>query len=452
MPRPCWSAVPVARGKVLGGSSSINAMLYVRGNRLDFDAWNHLGNEGWSYDEVLPYFKKSEDFTGGPSTYRGAGGPLTVIPHDRPTPVSECFFQAAAELGFADQGRGFDYNGERQDGSPFYYQATKTRAHTRASTAVAFLHPIIGKPNLTLRSHAQVTRLLLKGTRVSGVEYVQEGQLVQASADHEVILCGGVYETPKLLMLSGIGPARTLQAHGLPVVVDLPGVGQNLQDHLILGVCFLSTQEQPHAPTLLAETGLFTRTRPGIAHASPDLQLKCAGLKFVNPPYDREGPGFTIAPVLTQPQSVGEVTLRSHDPFEAARIQPNSLSSDADMQVFLEGIELSRALAHSSAFAGFVGEELAPGPRVKSRTELREFIRNNATTLWHAVGTCKMGHDAMAVVDPRLRVHGLQGLRIADASVMPRIIAGNTNAACIMIGEKAADSIQQTFLERRTQP
>jgi choline dehydrogenase len=437
--------VPVARGKLLGGCSSINAMLYVRGSRLDFDYWNYLGNEGWSYDELLPLFKRSEDFAGGADAYRATGGPLHVLTHDKPTPVSECLFDAASELGFADKGRGFDYNGAEQSGSAFRYQATKTKENTRASTAVAFLRPALGRPNLTVRTNAQAARLLLKGTRVVGVEYLQGGETLRVACDQEVIVCGGAYESPKLLMLSGLGPAATLQAHGIAVVADLPGVGQNLQDHMILGVCYLSQQEHPHGPTLLAETGLFTHTRPGLDHAAPNLQLKCGGLKFVSPQLDREGPGFTFAPVLTQPQSVGYVTLRSNSPLDTALLQPNYLLSDEDVQVFLKGIELSRELAHSRAFGEYTKLEIAPGPHVTSEADLRGFVRENAGTLWHAVGTCKMGRDAMAVVDPQLRVHGVQGLRVADASVMPRIVAGNTNAACIMIGEKAADLVRKAY-------
>lgn len=435
--------IPVARGKVIGGCSSINAMLHVRGSRFDFDYWNYLGNEGWSYDDLLPLFKKSEDFSGGADAYRSVGGPLRVVVHDKPTPVSECFFDAASEIGFTNKGRGFDYNGAEQTGSPFYYQSNKTREHTRASTAVAFLKPALSRPNLTVRSYAQATRLLFKGTRVIGVEYLQGGQPATVACDQEVIVCGGAYESPKLLMLSGVGPAATLKAHGITALVDLPGVGQNLQDHMIMGVCYLSKQEHPHGPTSIAETGIFTYTRDGLGHAAPNLQMKCGGLKFVSPQLDREGPGFTFAPVLTQPQSVGYVTLRSANPLDTAILQPNYLLSDEDMQVFLTGIELSRELAHSSAFAAFTKEEIAPGPDVKSVEDLRAFVRDNAGTLWHAVGTCKMGRDAQAVVDPQLRVHGIQGLRVADASVMPRIVAGNTNAACIMIGEKAADLIQK---------
>lgn len=432
--------VPVARGKVWGGSSSINAMVHVRGNRRDYDHWAELGNPGWSYQDVLPYFKRSEDFEGGESAYRGASGPLSVIVHADPTPVSELLFPAAVEIGLRDRGAAFDYNAEHQEDSPFYYQTTKTRQHRRASTAVAYLYPIRQKPNFTLLSNARVTRLLSAGGRVTGIEYLSDGRLAQARADREVIVCGGAYESPKLLMLSGIGPEQALRAHGLPVVADLPGVGQNLQDHMILGVCYLSRHEHPWPPTLIAETGFFSRTRPG--EPSPDLQMKFGGIKFVNPPYDREGPGFTFAPVIIQPRSVGQVTLRSADPQDLAILEPDYLRDPADIESFLAGIHMARALAATSALAEVVKVEIAPGPEVTSDADLVDFIRANAGTLWHPVGTCAMGTDQAAVVDAELRVRGVAGLRVADASVMPRIVAGNTNAACIMIGERAAELVR----------
>lgn len=432
--------IPVARGKVWGGSSSINAILHVRGNPKDFDTWNYLGNEGWSYQAVLPYFKRLESFAGGDSAYRGHDGPVNVITHDTPSPVSECLFEAASELGFANKGRDFDYNGAEQAGSPFYYQANK-KNHQRMSAAVAYLYPILERDNFTVLSHAQVSKLNISGQRVTGVTCVVSGETREIHANQEVIVSAGAYESPKLLMLSGIGAASTLREHGIDVVVDAPGVGQNLQDHMILGVCYLSNHEHPHGPTLISETGLFTHTKDGLEAAAPDLQIKCGGLKFVSPKYDQDGPGFTFAPVLTQPQSVGYVTLRSNNPTDTAYVQPNYLSAEADMQVFVDGVALVRELAHSQAFKEFYKVEIAPGEDAKSEDAVRAFIRENVSTLWHPVGTCKMGHDAMAVVDAHLNVHGLEGVRVADASVMPRIVAGNTNAACYMIGEKAADMI-----------
>lgn len=434
-------SVPVARGKVWGGCSSVNAMVHVRGNRRDYDHWAALGNPGWSYDDVLPLFRRSEDFEDGASAYRGAGGPVSVIWHADPTPVSERLFPATAELGIAQRGTGFDYNAEQQEDSPFRYQTTKTREHRRASTAVAYLHPILDEPTFSLRSHATVTRLVTTGTRVTGVEYRQDGHTHRAEAAQEVIVCAGAYESPKLLMLSGIGPADELASHGIEVIADLPEVGRNLQDHMILGICYLSKHEHPFPPTLIAETGFFARTRAG---DSPDVQMKFGGVKFVGPQYDQDGPGFTFAPVIVQPESVGSVSLRSADPADLAVLHPNYLRAGADLTSFLEAIELSRELAATAALADFTKVEIAPGPGVTSRADLVDFVRTNAGTLWHPVGTCALGR----VLDPALQVYGVECLRVADASVMPRIVAGNTNAACIMIGEKAGDLVRAKYQER----
>ncbi|MFF0792268.1 GMC family oxidoreductase [Streptomyces spiralis] len=429
-------SIPVMRGKVWGGCSSVNAMLHVRGNRRDYDGW---GVPGWSHREVLPYFKRSEDYEGGASEYRGTGGPLGVIRHADPTPVSQRLFAAGPEVGLRDAGPGFDYNAAEQEDTVFHYQATKTREHERCSTAVAYLHPVLDRPNLTVRSRATATRILFEGGRAAGVEYVQDGRTRQARVDHEVIVSGGSYESPHLLLRSGIGDADELRRHGIDVVADLPGVGRNLQDHMILGVAYLSREEHPFEPTLIAETGFFTRTRGG--EGPPDLQMKFGGLKFVDPAHDQEGPGFTFAPVLVQPRSTGSVTLHPADPARNLVLRPNYLSDPADVETFLDGIELARALARTDALADVVKTEIAPGPEVTSRADLTDFVRRGAATLWHPVGTCALGEDERAVVDPGLRVRGVTGLRVADASVIPRIVAGNTNAACVMIGEKASDLV-----------
>jgi choline dehydrogenase len=429
-------SIPVLRGKVWGGCSSVNAMLHVRGNRRDYDNW---GVPGWTYTDVLPYFIRSEDFDGGRSEYRGTGGPLGVIRHADPTPVSRRLFEAGPVVGLRDAGPGFDYNAAEQTDTVFYYQANKTPAHDRSSTAVAYLRPVLDRPNLSLRSHATATRILFAGGRAAGVEYVRDGRVHQARADQEVIVSGGSYESPHLLLRSGIGDAAELRRHGLPVVADLPGVGRNLQDHMILGVAHLSREEHPFEPTLIAETGFFTRTRPG--EGSPDLQMTFGGLKFVDPALDQEGPGFTFAPVLAQPRSVGSVSLHPADPARNLVLRPNYLSDPADIETFLHGIELARALARTDALAEVVKTEIAPGPGVTSRADLVDFVRQNAGTLWHPVGTCALGDGEQAVVDAELKVRGVAGLRVADASVMPRIIAGNTNAACVMIGEKASDLV-----------
>ena len=429
--------VHISRGKVLGGSSALNAMIYIRGNRRDFDHWNYLGNEGWAYDDVLPYFQRSEDFVGAPSEHHGRGGPLRIVEIPNPTPVARAFTEAAVELGY--KGPNWDFNAAQQEDGAGLYQMTLTSDGKRCSTATAFLAPIRGRQNLTVMTGAQVTRLRVTAGRVTAVEYLAAGEPAVASVSREVALCAGTFDSARLLMLSGIGPAESLRAHGIDAVVDLPGVGENLQDHVLLPVFYRSKRELP-LPEFIAEAGLFTRTRPGMSAASPDLQFHfSAGIPaFVPPDYPMEGPSFVFVPIIVQPQSRGRVRLRSNDPMAPPVIEPNYLSADADVSVLLRGIELSRELAGTRAMSSFNGGEAAPGTS-KSRAELVEYARTHCSTVWHVAGTCRMGHDRMAVVDPQLKVRGIEGLRVADASVMPTIVSGNTNAACIMIGEKAAD-------------
>jgi len=429
----------ISRGKVLGGCSSIYAMLYVRGNRRDFDHWNYLGNEGWSYQEVLPFFKKSERFSGGASAYHGGDGPLSVIPIPDPSPVAVAFTHAVAELGYGGPDR--DFNAAQHENGSGLYQVNITSEGQRASTAVAFLKPVLEQPNLQVQTQAQVTRILVEGSRSVGVEYLKDGQLTQVRANREVILCAGAFDSPRLLMVSGIGPADELSRFGIPILVDLPGVGQNLQDHLLLPLIFTSKVDLP-MPTFIAEAGLFVRTRSGVEQSSPDLQYHfSAGIPaFIPPHLGITEPTFFFVPILAQPQSRGRVGLHSGDPLAPPLIDPCYLSCDSDVRVFLKGIELARDIAHTAAFQSFTKAEITPGVTT-SETEQRQYIRSAASTVWHPVGTCKMGWDALAVVDPQLRVHGIEGLRVADASVMPTITSGNTNAACIMIGEKAAEII-----------
>jgi choline dehydrogenase len=431
-------SIPIAQGKVLGGSTSINAMMYVRGNRRDFDHWNYLGNEGWSYRDVLPYFRKSEDFEGGASEYRGAGGPLKVISYENPSSVSEAFVQGAMELGFA--GDGWDYNGERQENGAFFYQSTRTSDNRRCSTSVAFLRPILEHPNLTIMTRALATRILLDGTRAVGVECLHDDSLHQFKAEAEVIVSCGAFASPKVLMLSGIGPAEQLKKHDIRPVVDLPGVGENLQDHLLFGVGYQSLRDLPF-PQLLAEAGLFTYAQHGLTAASPDLQYFFGPVQYVDEKYRIDGPGFTFAPILVQPHSRGRVTLRSGNPQDLAIVDPHYLEREADVEVLVQGIRLARELVSTKAFAAFRGRELAPGEDVTGHRELAAYVRDSASTVWHPAGTCKMGKDAGAVVDAQLRVYGVERLRVADASIMPRITCGNTNATTIMIGEKAVDMI-----------
>lgn len=428
--------MPVLQGKVLGGSTATNGRIYIRGNRRDYDHWNYLGNEGWSYSDVLPYFKKSEDYEGGESEFHGVGGPLSIRDLPQATSAAQAFVEAAMELGF--KGPPWDFNGARQEGAASFCQSTTTRELTRASTSAAFIHPIMGRPNFELHTNAFATRLLLEGERCVGVEYQQSGILHRVQALTEVIVSAGAFASPKLLLLSGIGPAENLRSHGIPVVVDLPGVGKNLQDHLLVRVSYTCRQEQP-VPILISEASLFTYTRSALDAASPNLQFFFGG--FVFPDLAANGPGFTTCPIVTQPQSIGSVSLRSSDPSELSVVRFNYLSSDLDMQVLLDGVALARELIHARAFDGLRGQELIPGPEVANERQLREYIQNNCITDWHPCGTCKMGYDRMATVDPQLRVYGISGLRVADASIMPTITNCNLNSTCIMIGEKAADLI-----------
>lgn len=439
-------SIPIARGKVVGGCSSVNALMWVRGSRFDYDHWSSLGNEGWAFSDVLPYFRRAEDYDGEPGELRGSGGPIGVRRHPNPTAAAEALISGADELGYTsscDSER--DYNGAAQEGFGFYYQSTRTAQDRRCSTATGYLLPARNRANLTVEVGAQVTRLVLRGDRVVGVEYIKDGQACSVAVDREVVLSGGAFETPKLLMLSGIGPAQQLRGHGIECRHDLPGVGRNLQDHLFVPVCYQSRRELSTAAPM-SEAGLFTRTGDRIPGTSPNLQFTFGPIKFLAagaPASQREGPGFTFAPVALQPESSGEVFLTAADPTVPAMVRANYLDSGADMDVLVYGVELARALAATSAFDSLRGAELGPGMSAKGRIDLREYVRANATTLWHPVGTCRMGFGPDAVVDPELRVHGVGRLRIADASIMPRIVAGNTNAACVMIGEKAVDLIKQ---------
>ncbi|MFI6637345.1 GMC family oxidoreductase [Nonomuraea fuscirosea] len=420
-------SVPLPQGKALGGGTSVNAMLYVRGNRRDYDHWAELGNDGWSYEQVLPCFKRAEDHEHGQDAYHGTGGPMKVARLTRMSEVSRAFISGARELGYPG-GEDWDYNGAAQEGA-FAYQSTRTKDDERSSTAYGYLDPLKGHPRLIVETGAVATRVLLDGTRATGVEYVRDGVTHRAEASAEVIVSCGALATPKLLMLSGIGAAADLGRHGLTPAVDLPGVGANLHDHLILGVAYTARTELP-PPELLAEAGLFP----------PDdaaLQLLFGPVQFVADPYRVDGPVFTFAPVLAQPRSRGTVALRSADPGDPPLVDPGYLRDQEDLRALVRGIELSRELAHTEAMSAFRDRESAPG----HGADLRGYVRATASTVWHPVGTCRMGRDPMAVVDPELRVHGVERLRIADASIMPTIPAGNTAAASMMIGERAADLI-----------
>src|SRR5712691_4182483 len=367
------------RGKVLGGSSTINAMVYLRGQHDDFDAWHTLGNPGWSYTEVLPYFKKSEDQQRGASEFHGIGGPLAVTDPPAPSPVSLAFVEAAVALGYP---RNPDFNGAQQDGAGLYQRTIKDGK--RQSTAVAFLHPIKDRPNLTIQTHAQVCRLRWDGTRVIGAEYLQHGMAHQVTATKEVILSAGVIDSPKLLLLSGIGPADHLRALGIPVVIDLPGVGENLQDHPVLTVGYQAAQDLAIAPSSnLAEAGLFLKTGLIPTRGGPDLQFHLVPLLYVNPAFFREGPGFTFVLNVAQPQSRCSLRLRSQHAADPPVIRANYLQSGTDMALLVEGIKLARRLAQTRALAAFRGEEIAPGPAVQSDDAIRAYIRQTADSIHH---------------------------------------------------------------------
>ena len=443
------------RGKVLGGSSSINAMIYIRGNPLDYEHWERLGCEGWGFAEVLPYFKKSEHQERGASEFHGVGGPLNVADLRSVNPLTRAFLSGAGELGIPANP---DFNGAQQEGVGLY-QVTQKNGR-RHSAADAFLKPALSRPNLSVLTGAQATRVVVEKHRAVGVGYVVAGAAAQARAEREVILSGGAINSPQLLLLSGIGPADDLQRVGISAIHDLPGVGKNLQDHPMVSVGYLCTQpvSLQSAESLfnfvryvcagrgpltsnVAEAGVFHGAEPG--RRAPDLQLLFGPAYYRNHGFDtRKEHCLGFAPTLVAPESRGEVSLRSPDAFAPAAIRANYLSTERDLRVMVEGVRLARAIARTKAFEPFRGEELHPGSAIQSDAEIAEFIRNEAQTLYHPVGTCKMGTDAGAVVDPSLRVLGIERLRVVDASVMPRIPAGNTHAPTIMIAEKAADLLR----------
>jgi choline dehydrogenase len=429
----------ISRGKVLGGSSAIYAMLYVRGNQRDYDHWGYLGNEGWSYDTVLPYFMRSERNSRGASKYHGGDGPMDVRDNPTPSPVAKAFPHGCVELGF--KGPDWDYNGPVQEEGAGLYQVNITPEGKRCSAAVAFLRPIQNRSDLQIVTGAQASKILIEKGRAVGIEFVKDGKVQRVRAEKEVIVSAGAFDSPKLLMLSGLGPAEHLKANGVGVVVDLPGVGQNLQDHLLMPV-FYNSKIKMDAPMFIAEAALFTRTRKGMDSAAPDLQYHfSAGIPAFNPPgYDVSDASFVFVPILVKPQSRGEVKLRSSNAADLAVVKPNYLQSDTDLQVLEYGVKLAREIAQTKAFKDFTIKEAAPGTD-KDPAALREYIRTHCSTVWHVAGTCRMGRDRMGVVDPQLRVHGVQGLRVADASIMPDVVAGNTHAACVMIGERCADLV-----------
>ncbi|MFI4933234.1 MAG: GMC family oxidoreductase [Caulobacterales bacterium] len=454
------------RGKVLGGSSSINGLLYVRGQHADYDGWRQLGCEGWSWDDVRGYFLRAENQErAGLGDWHATGGPLNVSDVSQTHEVSDDVVEACVTAGIP---RNHDINGASQEGVT-YYQLTVKNGQ-RCSAAVAYLHPVMNRPNLRVETGALTTKVVFQGKRAVGVEYRQDGEVKTARADIEVILCGGTINSPQLLQLSGVGPAALLKEHGIEVVADLAGVGENLQDHYVITNTYrlkpgtISVNELTHGARFLGETLKYLFQRKGLlslsaAHiaafcksrpelATPDIQFHILPATMDTQKLmeqqvmelERE-PGLTIAPCQVRPESRGTIRIRSADPTVYPAIAPNYLADPIDQQVAVAGLKWGRKIASQPALAKWIDHEMAPGEAFKNDKMLLEFARMAGSTIYHPVGTCQMGHGPAAVVDPQLRVHGVQGLRVVDASVMPRLVSGNTNAPTIVIAEKAADLI-----------
>lgn len=448
------------RGKMLGGSSSMNGMVYIRGHAKDYDHWAELGNRGWSWKDVLPLFKREERFEGGESEYHGASGNLRVSGPRYRNPLSEAFLDACEEVGIP---RNDDFNGPEQDGAGFF-QVTIHDGKRWSSARAHLTEEVRARPNLTIITGAHATRVLFEGRRATGVTYRQGRVDRQVHAAGEVILAAGAVQSPQLLLLSGVGPAGEIAPHGIAQIHELPGVGGNLQDHLDIMINVRARTRHSFAIALsamprdwlhmwryfsrkqglftsnIAEAGAFVRSREGLE--TPDIQyhMMCAYLED-HAQTLRYGYGYSLHCCPLRPYSRGHIGLYSADPMAPPRIDAGYLSDERDLETLLAGLKLGRRILAGSAFDKHRKKEILPGEDVQDDDALREFIRQKAETIYHPVGTCKMGHDGQAVVDDRLRVHGLEALRVADASIMPTLIAGNTNAASIMIGGKAADMI-----------
>lgn len=452
------------RGKALGGSSAINAMLYVRGHRSDYNDWANLGCEGWSYDDVLPYFIRSEGNERGADSLHGASGPLHVSDQKSPRPISRAFIQAASELQFRTND---DFNGPEQEGVGLF-QVTqfhnREKNGERCSAAAAYLHPNSGRHNLTIITKAHATKIEFNGKRATSVQFRVRGGEKRVEAKREIVLCGGSFNSPQLLQLSGVGRADDLQRHGIKIVHELPGVGRNLRDHLDFILAYKSKDTDLFGigaagtvnliknimqwrkdgtgliATPFAEVGAFLKTDRSLAR--PDIQLHfVVGIVDDHNRKLHLGYGFSCHVCVLRPRSTGEVFLESADPMAPPGIDPRYLSDDQDLKVLIKGAKMTRAILEAPALAKYRHKELYTKDGM-SDAEWENHIRLRADTIYHPVGTCKMGVDDMAVVDPQLRVRGLEGLRVVDASVFPTLIGGNTNGPTIMIAEKAADMIR----------
>lgn len=449
------------RGRVLGGCSSINGMLYLRGQSQDYDMWRQMGNMGWGWDDVLPYFKKSEDHFGGADDMHGAGGEWKVRKPRLRWDILDAFASAAQQEGIPKTD---DFNRGNNEGVG-YFQVNQNNGW-RWNTSKAFLRPSKSRPNLRIETHAQVERLVIDGQRVTGVQFKREGQMFNASTLREVILSAGAVNSPQIMMLSGLGPAQHLAEHGIEVIKDIPGVGQNLQDHLQLrcaykvqGVDTLNQRASTwwgqakigleyalkrSGPMSMApsQLGAFTKSDPSVA--TPDLEYHVQPLSLPKFGDDLDPfPAFTASVCNLRPESRGEIRLRSNTPTDKPMIAPNYLSTEGDRLVAARSIRKTRSIVAQSALARFQPEEIRPGPKFDdSDAALTRAAGEIGTTIFHPVGTAKMGSDPLAVVDDQLRVRGIAGLRVVDASIMPRITSGNTNSPVIMIAEKAADMIK----------
>jgi choline dehydrogenase len=447
------------RGKVLGGSSSINGLLYVRGQHEDYDRWRQRGNVGWGYDDVLPYFKKAENQQRGADDYHGSGGPLSVSDWRHDDPLSEAFVKAAVETGIPFNP---DFNGATQEGAGFFQ--TTTRRGRRASSAFSYLKPAKKRGNLNIETSALAQRIVFEGKRARAVEYEQNGSLRTARARKEVLVSSGAYNSPQLLQLSGVGPADLLKTHGINVVLESPGVGNDLQDHMqvrivtrcaqritlndvvnhpvrrvMAGVRWALARSGPL--TIAAGTsGAFFKTNPRLA--SPDIQIH-----FIPFSTDKMGEnlhpfsGFTASVCQLRPESRGSLKIRSANPGDPPEIRINYLATETDRAAFIDGLRILREILAAPALKAYCVEEVYPGAKVTSDEDVLDFCRKTGSTVYHPTSTCRMGNDPLAVVDQRLRVRGIEGLRVVDASVMPDLMSGNTNAPTIMIAEKASDMI-----------
>ncbi|MBN4051652.1 choline dehydrogenase [Parvibaculum lavamentivorans] len=446
------------RGKVLGGSSSINGMIYIRGHARDYDHWRQLGLEGWGFSDVLPYFRRSEGNENGDDEFHGGDGPLGVSNPSGGNLLFDAFVEAGKQAGHPETK---DFNGRQQEGVGPYQLTIKN--NQRCSAAKGYLVPALSRPNLRVEVEALTSRIIFEGKRAVGVEYTQKGKTLQARAGKETILCGGAVNSPQTLMLSGIGNGSYLKKFGIDVVADLPGVGQNLQDHLdatVLQECSqpitLHSQTNPlrmlmtgmqytffktgAGATQGLESGGFLKTRPELA--MPDVQIHfVAAMMQDHARVKSDRHGYTVHVCQLRPESRGFVALKSTDPTEHALIQPNYLAEESDRTVMRDGVKMVRNILAQDALAPYRGPEFSPGEAVQSDADIDGWIRETAETIYHPVGTAKMGKDDMAVVDTRCRVHGLEGLRVIDASVMPTLVGGNTNAPTIMVAEKISDDI-----------